>query len=253
MRSKEPYAIQHKPWSDGEELIVNRKIGLDFYAVLKNWENTKSNTAFIVGLRATESMNRWRAVAKNPGFKDCFWCTKASNGNVSFYPLYDWNYFDVWRFIYDSKIHYNKIYDYQWKQGVSITEMRISSLIHEKSFKSIVELPAFEPKTYDRLLQRIEGIQIAQIYGKDSKMLRCRKLPKNYKSWRQYRDFLLKTYPDASRKDIFVRRFSRQLENEYVARQQCRQLILNDYENNLPVDNKPDPRQATIDKWRNLL
>ena len=35
--------------------------------------------------------------------------------------------------------------------------------------------------------------------------------------------------------------------NEYVARQQCRQLLLNDYENCLPVDNKPDPREKNTE------
>lgn len=253
MRHKEPFAIQHKPWDPATETVRNKNKGFGFYDVLENFERYQKDAAFLVGLRATESMNRWRAVSRHPGYKDCYWSTKRKGGAISFYPIYDWNFSDVWRFIYDNKLRYNKIYDYQWKQGVPMSEMRISSLIHEKSFKAICELPAFEPETYDKLLHRIDGIQVAQLYGKDNKMLRCRKLPKNYKTWREYRDFLLKTYPDASKKDIFVRRFSKQLENEYVARQQCRQLLLNDYENDLPIDNKPDPRQATIEKWRKLL
>mgnify|MGYP001281112640 CR=1 FL=1 len=84
-------------------------------------------------------------------------------------------------------------------------------------------------------------------------MIRVRTLPKNFKSWREYRDFLLETYPDPEKKQIFERRFAKHLDNNYVARQQCRQLILNDYENNLPVDNRPDPREETIKKWRELL
>ena len=55
------------------------------------------------------------------------------------------------------------------------------------------------------------------------------------------------------KKEIFKKRFAKHLENNYVARQQVRQLVLNDYENNLPVDNKPDPREATIKKWMELL
>lgn len=43
------------------------------------------------------------------------------------------------------------------------------------------------------------------------------------------------------------------MENNYVARQQCRQLILNDYENNLPVENAEDPRELAIEKWKRLL
>src|SRR5690606_36548779 len=99
-------------------------------------------------------------------------------GYVSFYPLYDWNFHDIWKYIYDHKLRYSKIYDYMYKKGMGLQEIRVSSLIHEKSFKALVELPEFEPKTYDRLLKRVKGISIGHIYGKDNKLLRARKLPK---------------------------------------------------------------------------
>lgn len=252
MRSKKSFAIQHKPWSEENEIILNKDIGLDFYAVLENFQNSRPNTAFLIGLRATESMNRWRAVSGNPGYKDVFWCTRKGE-TYNFYPLYDWNFHDIWKYIYDNKLKYSKIYDYMWKKKMGLQEIRVSSLIHEKSFKALVELPEFEPQTYDRLLKRVGGISIGNLYGKDNKALRARKLPKNYKSWKEYRDFLLETYPDETKKHIFVKRFSKHLDNDYVARQQCRQLILNDYENNLPVENKEDPRIATIEKWRRIL
>lgn len=124
---------------------------------------------------------------------------------------------------------------------MGLQEIRVSSLIHEKSFKALVDLPEFEPKTYDKLLKRIGGIAVGHIYGKDSKLMQVRKLPKNFKNWMEYRDFLLATYPDPEKKKIFEKRFAKHLNNNYVARQQCRQLILNDYENNLAIDNAPDP------------
>jgi predicted phosphoadenosine phosphosulfate sulfurtransferase len=253
MRSKEPDSIQNKPWDREKETVRDKNKGFGFYDAIENFENSRHDTAFLVGLRATESPNRWRAVSKNPGHKDMYYATKMTNGNVSAYPLYDWNFHDIWKFIYDNKLRYSKIYDYQYKKGMGMQEIRVSSLIHEKSFKALVELPEFEPKTYDKLMKRIQGISIGHIYGKENAMLRVRKLPKNYKSWRDYRDFLLGTYPDKDKKAIFVKRFERYLENEYVSRQECRQLVLNDYENNLPVDNKPDPREETIKKWRELL
>lgn len=253
MRSKEPDSIQHKPWDIKKETIRDKNKGFGFYDALENFQNSRENTCFLVGLRATESPHRWRAVSKNPGYKDMYYATKQKYGNISAYPLYDWNFHDIWKYIYDNNLKYSKIYDYQWKKGMGLQEIRVSSLIHEKSFKSLVDLPEFEPKTYDKLLKRIKGISIGNLYGKDNKMLKVRKLPKNYNSWLEYRDFLLKTYPDESKKSIFEKRFSKHLNNNYVARQQCRQLILNDYENNLPVDNKPDPREETIKKWRELL
>lgn len=253
MRSKHPDSIKHKPWDQATETVRDKVKGFGFYDAIENFQNSRHNTAFLIGLRATESPNRWRAVTKNPGYKNVYWSTKLKNGNYNFYPLYDWNYHDVWKYIYENNLRYNKIYDYMYKKGLGLQEIRVSSLIHEKAFKALVELPEFEPKTYDKLIKRIQGITIGQLYGKDNKLLRVRKLPKNFKSWREYRDFLLATYPDPEKKEIFIKRFSRHLDNEYVARQQCRQLILNDYENNLPIDNRPDPREEKIKKWRELL
>ncbi len=253
MRSRHPMAIHYPPWDREKQTVRNRNKGFGFYDAIENFQASRPNTAFLVGLRATESMNRWRAVAKNPVLDNIYWGTSIKNGSYSFYPLYDWNYHDIWKYTYDNNLKYSRIYDYMWKKGLGMQEMRVSSLIHEKSFKALVELPEFEPSTYDRLLKRIDGISIGNLYGKESAMMRARKLPKNYSNWREYRDFLLTTYPDQEKKPIFQKRFKRHLENDYVARQQCRQLMLNDYENNLPIDNKPDPRVAAIEKWRNIL
>lgn len=253
MRSKEPDSIKYKPWDPEKETIRDKNKGFGFYDALDNFQNSRQNTCFLVGLRATESMNRWKAVAKNPGYKDWYWTTKIKRGNITAYPIYDWNFHDIWRYIYDNKLRYSKIYDYQFKKGMGLQEIRVSSLIHEKSFKSLVELPEFEPKTYDKLLKRIGGIAIGHIYGKDNKLMKVRKLPKNFKSWMEYRDFLLSTYPDPEKKKIFEKRFSKHLNNNYVARQQCRQLILNDYENNLPITNTEDPIEKIKQKWREIL
>jgi predicted phosphoadenosine phosphosulfate sulfurtransferase len=167
--------------------------------------------------------------------------------------LYDWNFHDIWKYIATEGLRYSKIYDMQFRKGYPITQMRVSSLIHERAFKSIVDLPEFEPKTYERLLKRIKGIALAQETGKAAKLFRASKLPKNFHSWRTYRDFLLQTHLDVARRPIFARRFKRQLDNEYVARQQCRQLLLNDYENNLAIDNAPDPREELIRYYEEVL
>jgi predicted phosphoadenosine phosphosulfate sulfurtransferase len=248
MRSKKSYAIKFPPWDTKTQKIENKQIGLGFYAVIENFENCYEGAAFVVGLRGAEAPNRWRAVSKNPiivNEEPVYWGTQKGK-NVSLYPLYDWNFSDIWRYIHENKLRYSKIYDYQFRKGMSINEMRVSSLIHERSFKSIVELPEFEPKTYNKLQKRIKGIAFAQETGKRGKMFKVSKLPKNFDSWIKYRDFLLKTHSNEGQADIFSKRFAKHLQNEYVARQQCRQLILNDTENNVPVVNRPDPREELI-------
>lgn len=256
MRPKKEWSVHFPPWDREKQTVRNKDKGFGFYDAIENFERCYHGAAFLVGLRAAgESPNRWRAVTKNPVDIDVarvFWGTKKGD-NFALYPLYDWNFHDIWKYIYDEKIPYSKIYDMQFKKGYPITEMRVSSLIHERAFKSIVDLPEFEPKTYNRLQKRIQGISLAQEAGKSSKLFACRKLPKNFKSWIAYRDFLLATHQDQERKAIFVKRFAKQLQNEYVARQQCRQLLLNDYENNLPIDSSPDPRDELVRYYNEVL
>ena len=249
MRPKKAGSIQHAPWNRATETVRDKNKGFGFYDVIENFERCYKNTAFLVGLRAAgESPNRWRAVVKNPvtiNGERIYWGTRKGE-NFAMYPIYDWNFHDIWKYIAENNLRYSKIYDFQFKKGYAINEMRVSSLIHERSFKSIVDLPEFEPKTYARLTKRIKGITLAQETGKAAKLFKASKLPKNFQSWIAYRDFLLETHPDRERLPIFQARFARQLRNEFVARQQCRQLILNDYENNLAIDNQPDPREALI-------
>lgn len=255
MRSKGQDNIIARPWGPNPT-VRNRAKGFGFYDVIDNFEACYEGAAFLVGLRAAgESPNRWRAVVKNPveiGGRPIYWATSRGRNTVA-YPIYDWNVHDVWKYIDQEGLRYNAVYDWQLKKGIPRGEMRVSSLIHERSFRSLCELPEFEPRTYERLMRRVKGIALAQETGKDAALFRCRKLPKAYSTWRAYRDFLLATHPDPSKRPIFERRFSRQLDNEYVARQQCRQLVCNDYENNLAVENRPDPREELIDYYRRVL
>jgi len=72
----------------------------------------KEPTAQLIGLRSSESLNRYRAVVKNPAVDNIKWSSKTSNDNlINFYPIYDWGFDDIWRYIYDSGINYNKIYE----------------------------------------------------------------------------------------------------------------------------------------------
>lgn len=255
MRPKKSYAIKFAPWDREKQIIHDKNIGLNYYAVIDNFEHCYKGHGFVIGLRGTEHPNRWRAVSKNPvliGESSVYWAS-PKDANTALYPIYDWNVHDVWKYIHSNGLRYSKIYDYMFRKGLPVNEMRTSSLIHEKSFKAICELPEFEPKTYNKLVKRIKGIELAQETGKSAKLFQARQLPKNFKSWRVYRDFLLETYPDPANKHVFVERFGRHLDNEWVARQQCRQLILNDIGNFVPVENKPDPREELIAYYREVL
>lgn len=248
MRHKKDYAIKFPPWNPDTQKIENKEIGLGFYAVLENFEKCYRGAAFVVGLRGAEHPNRRRAVSKHPvqiAGTDVYWATQKEH-NTALYPIYDWHFNDIWRYIYENDLRYSRIYDFMFRKGMPVGEMRTSSLIHERAFKSLAELPEFEPKTYEKLVARIGGIEFAQETSRQAKGFRAQKLPKNFNSWLTYRDFLIATHPDLDEARIFRTRFAKHLQNEYVGRQQVRQVLLNDTENNVPVENKPDPRDALI-------
>ena len=245
MREQEPDSLKALPWKP------------DFYSdsgftsIQDAFADGFKNTAFLLGLRAEESPNRRRAVSKNPGYKDALYSTRKAHGNVNFYPLYDWQFHDIWRYIWEEKLQYPDIYDFQWLKGLPTREMRISFFAHARSLKSLADLQEFEPDTYERLTRRIKGVQTGALYCKDGQSFEAKKLPKAFKTWTQYRDYLLKTYPDQERRAFFEEKFCGQEENEWVARQQCRQLLYGS--ERLVVKSKPDPRKETRKKWRSLL
>lgn len=256
MRPKRTDAIKARPWAAETETVRNKSKGFGYYDAIDCFERMFVGAAFLVGLRAAgESPHRWRAVTRHPvalGVESVYWGTRRG-ANTILYPVYDWLSADVWRYIHDNALHYSRVYDWMFRKGYSATEMRVSSLIHERSFKAICDLPEFEPRTYERLLRRIGGISLAQEAGRNAKLFGCRKLPKQFGSWRMYRDHLIETYADPDRLAIFQRRFARQRNNEYVARQQVRQLVLGDFENNLAVHDADDPREALVRYYDEVL
>lgn len=244
MRDKDPLAIH----------AIDEEYPKRFYEFFRWWEKKDTSAAYLVGLRADESITRYRAVTKYPGWNGLKWSSLDGDVKV-FYPIYDWTVYDVWKFIYDYDIKYNKIYDLMYLDGYSIyKKMRVSNLIHEKSYKCLVDLPRYEPETYDRLCSRIGGIAAASRYAAEKLMFNNKTLPRHYSSWKEFRDFLLENLPTQEHRERFIKRFANQPETEKLYQGQVGQLLINDYENSCPVDTKRDERIRRIKgKWMELL
>lgn len=253
-------------WGPGEEWIrpkepdsiheIAEEYPRRFYPFFDWFEQHQPvGSAFLVGLRADESLNRFRAVTKNPGYRDVKWSSKTSmEGSFKFYPIYDWGHGDIWKYIDEHNCPYNAIYDKMFANNHSIYgTMRVSNLIHEKSFSCLTQLQVLEPETYERVIKRLGGTHCAALYAEESMIYNSEQLPTAYGSWREYRDYLLESSPIApERKARFLKRFAEQPQDEYVYRQQCRQLLINDWENNIGVSRKADPKDK-LAKWRAIL
>jgi len=145
------------------------------------------------------------------------------------------------------------MYDFFWKKGYSVRKMRVSSLMNRKAFQSLVDIQEFEPKLYDKLLVRVKGVKTATEYAGKDQVFFTKKLPKKFESWQQYRDFLLLTYPNKEHAEIFKKRFIKQLDNDYVHKQQVFQLQIHDITNSKKIINQPDPNEVKKQQWLDSL
>jgi predicted phosphoadenosine phosphosulfate sulfurtransferase len=242
IRDKDPLAITAitKPYPDR------------FYQFFEWYEKQEGRTAFFVGLRSQESLNRFRSVTANPGYKGIGWSTVGKGEAFRFYPIFDWTFGDIWKYIADTGLPYNRLYDRLFMlDGLNISTMRVSNLIHEKAFKALATLQDFEPDTYDRLVRRLGGVHCAALYAKDEQVYSASARPAAFATWREYRDYLLSTTPGEEIRARYTRRFAGQPTDEATCQQQVKQILINDWENNVPVMRQKAARLREV--WWNRL
>ncbi len=249
MREKEPDSIHSI-----DEVYPDR-----FYPFFDWWEQRQpGGSVFLVGLRAEEGINRFRAVTSFPGVDGVPWTTRTKvNGSFKAYPIYDAGMGDVWATLHENGWPYNRIYDLRYAMGGGIYgDNRVSYLLHEMSFRALADLSKLEPDTYARLLRRIGGVHCAARHANSPLIYDVRELPPGFSTWLELRDHLLATMPIADEKrDRFVKRWGGQGDDEAVHHAQCKQLLIADWENNVPVvtSRARAKRGDRFARWRKLF
>ena len=226
------YQMYWYPWDDKKEnlwvrpmpdrpYIINLKNNpLDFYrykmaqedlyAEFAKWygRTHKGTSVCLVGIRADESINRYRAYAnvRKDLMKNSQWTTKITDNMYNAYPLYDWATKDVWIANAKENFAYNKIYDLYYRAGVSISQMRVSSPYHENAKESLNLYRVLEPSTWVKVVSRVNGANFAAMYG-NTKLRGVGRitLPAGY-TWRRYVKFLLATLPEGVRRN-YIQKF----------------------------------------------
>ncbi len=249
MREKEPDAITVNDYG------TDRFADL-FGAILrKDFKGIK--TTYVAGVRTQESPARYSGLTNGITYKWLTYGRKHNNLHYTLYPIYDWTTDDVWKAIHENDWDYTKVYDFMWQHGVAIKDMRISNLHHETAVHALYILQEIEPKTWNKLTKRLEGIDTtAKIDRKDS--FTAKELPFMFSSWVEYRDFLLEklvTNPDF--KERFKKKFER-MEDTYFAmnnkddmyRVQISSILLNDWEH-VKINNWE--RRPSVLDYRNTI
>lgn len=206
---------------------------IDFYEVCdymgKYVFGEDSKFAVITGITAEESLNRYTLIHKeNPVYKDMYYCSRMRNaeGCYRFYPIYDWKVYDVWHAIAKNKWLYNTTYDKMFQMGVSGRNMRVSSIIHETGVHALKQLKEIEPKTFEKLTQRIGGINTYHmLFAED--MFAVKKLPVMFSSWIEYRYYLMEHIISEKQRPILAKQLKGRNTEEF-AKEDVKSILLND-------------------------
>lgn len=201
MRTREDISYKENRYgTDRFAKMFTAIIGTEFHT---------TKTCYISGVRTEESPTRFLALTDQLTYKWITWgkALNKTRQHFTFYPIYDWSYTDVWKFIHDNKYPYNKLYDYMWQYGIPVLSMRVSNVHHETAVHSLFFLQEVEPDTYEKLTQRIDGIDMAAKMGADDYFRYD--LPYMFSDWKEYRDYLLeKLIVNQEWKDGFKRIFN---------------------------------------------
>lgn len=172
----------------------------EFIPEFAYWYGGSDPVACLVGIRADESLNRYRTItSRSKGrWKQYGWSTRIKRNAFNFYPVYDWKTKDLW--VYHARYGglYNKLYDRMHQAGLTIHQMRICQPYGDDQRRGLWLFHIIEPETWARIVARVAGANQGALYAQDSgNILGMMKITKpEGHSWRSFSHLLLESMPE---------------------------------------------------------
>lgn len=163
-----------------------------------------------IGIRADESLNRFRTVAiwdkgMHGGNR---WTTLIGDSLFNVYPIYDWKTEDIWRFHgkYPDLPH-NKIYDLMNQAGVPLSQQRLCQPYGDDQRRGLWLYHILEPETWFKLIARVNGVNSGALYVQENgNIMGYSKINKpDGHTWKSFTNLLLKSLPKPTREHYIAR------------------------------------------------
>lgn len=204
---KQPYIVNVKNCPFGDWFKEDMSYD-EFWDEFGDWYSQGKKTACLIGIRADESLNRFRAIMNDrkvtTGGMD--WTKKKRDNKYQVfncYPIYDWKTQDIW--VGNAKFdwEYNQLYDIFWKAGLTIAQMRVASPFMSESKSSLNLYRVIDPHVWQTLCARVHGANFIATYGKQLNY-NSFKLPAGH-TWKSFVKFLLDTLPKEVAENFKIR------------------------------------------------
>lgn len=226
----------------------------EFMVLFGVWYGKGESTAAFVGIRADESLNRFRTIASQ---------SKVTHGGQQYttlvevqlyniYPIYDWKTQDVWIYHAKTRKPWNALYDVMHKAGLTIHQMRICQPYGDDQRRGLWLYHLIEPQSWFKVVARVNGANQGALYIQETGNITgynsISKPPGH--TWKSFCNLLLSSLPKPTR-EHYVAKFQifigwwrkrgydeipdeapRLLESQALApsyRRLCKVLLRNDY------------------------
>lgn len=206
VRQKPKYAAKNEdypffqPNLEFEELII----------LFGEWYAQQKSCAGFIGIRADESLNRYRTVAvfnKKMHGNNRF-TTHITDDLWNIYPIYDWKTEDIWRFHskYPEK-PYNLVYEHMQKALVPLSQQRLCQPYGDDQRRGLWLYHILEPETWFKLIARVNGANSGALYiNETGNMTGYNKITKpDGHTWKSFTNLLLKSMPKKTREHYILR------------------------------------------------
>ncbi|QRY51796.1 DUF3440 domain-containing protein [Mycolicibacterium septicum] len=210
VRPKPPQAVDQD--SPGYEWYVPGMEFEEFVVEWAEWWAAGESTGCFVGIRADESLNRFRTIALfDKQMKDGKrYTTQVCEDVYNIYPIYDWRTEDIWRFHGKfPELRYNPIYDLMNKAGVPLSHQRLCQPYGDDQRQGLWLYHLLEPHTWFKLIARVNGANSGAFYIQERGNVTGYGFitkPEDH-TWRSFTNLLLASMPRQTR-DHYIQNFS---------------------------------------------
>lgn len=175
----------------------------EFVPEFGEWYAQGQSTACFVGIRADESLNRFRTIASTSKAKvgDKQWTSIVTPNVANVYPIYDWKVEDLWAWHgKNPDMPYNRLYDLMHLAGLKLSQMRICQPYGDDQRRGLWLFHLIEPETWARVVARVNGANSGALYvqewGNVNGYRKITKPPGH--TWKSFAQLLINSMPPQS-------------------------------------------------------
>jgi len=170
----------------------------EFVPCFGEWYAQGQECAAFIGIRADESLNRFRTIARDkPMYEGKPWTTKVIADCWNIYPIYDWKTTDLWTYFAKFEKPYNKLYDRMHQAGIKLSQMRICEPFGDEARKGLWLYQVVEPEMWAKVCLRVAGANTGALYADEKGAVLGNHhiaLPPNH-TYESFANHLLNTMP----------------------------------------------------------